>query len=83
MLSLMGSLTTHPNSSKFISMKRPAATLCLTLAVFLGSLGMSASVDFQKGLSAYGKSDYATALREWKPLVAQGDVVEGLLIRKC
>ena len=43
---------------------------------------MSASVDFQKGLSAYGKSDYATTLRELKPLAAQGDFMEILLIRR-
>ena len=28
---------------------------------------------FQKGLDAYNKGDYATALREWKPLAEQGD----------
>jgi len=30
------------------------------------------SADFQKGLDAYNKKDYATALREWKPLAEQG-----------
>jgi hypothetical protein len=29
---------------------------------------MSASADFQKGLTAYRSGDYATALRKWKPL---------------
>ena len=29
--------------------------------------------DFQKGMDAYEKKDYATALREWKPLAEQGD----------
>ena len=34
---------------------------------------MSGSVDFQMGLDAYDRGDYATALREWKPLAGQGD----------
>ena len=41
---------------------------------------MSASVEFQKSLSAYPKGDYATAVREWKPLAAKGNVIENLLI---
>ena len=28
--------------------------------------------DFQKGLDAYQSGDYATALKEWKPLTDQG-----------
>ena len=61
-------------------MKRTLAILCLTLAVFLGSAGMSWSADFQKdyaaagkGLTAYNKGDYATALREFQPLAEQGN----------
>jgi len=53
-------------------MKRLAATLCLTIAVLLGSAGLSQSADFQKGLDAYKSGDYATALREWTPLAEQG-----------
>ena len=49
------------------------ATLCLTLAVLLGSAGISWSADFQKGLAAYDSGDYATALREWTPLAEQGN----------
>ena len=30
------------------------------------------SADFQKGVTAYESGDYATALREWKPLAQQG-----------
>ena len=30
------------------------------------------SDDFQKGLDAYERGDYATALREWQPLAEQG-----------
>ena len=43
------------------------------IAVLLGSVGMSASADFQKGLSAIDKGDYATALREWRPLAEKGN----------
>lgn len=32
------------------------------------------SADFQKGVNAYYKEDYAVALREWKPLAEQGFV---------
>ena len=48
------------------------APLCLTLAVLLGSVGVSWSAEFQKGLTAYDSGDYATALREWTPLAEQG-----------
>ena len=53
-------------------MRKLTATLCLTLAVLLGSAGMSWSADFQKGVTAYKSGDYLTALREWKPLAIQG-----------
>ena len=42
-------------------MRNLTATLCLTIAVLVGSMGMSAS------------GDYATALRELQPLAEQGD----------
>ncbi len=29
--------------------------------------------DFQAGLAAYNQGDYATALKEWRPLAEQGD----------
>ena len=54
-------------------MKTLLTTLYLTLAVLLGSTGMSESADFQKEIDAYNKEGYATALREWTPLVKQGD----------
>jgi len=54
-------------------MKKLIGTLCLTLTILLGSVGMSASADFQKGLTAAQNGDYATALREWKPRAKQGD----------
>ena len=49
------------------------ATICLTIAVFVGSAGVSWSSGFQKGLTAYQNGDYATALREWTPLAKQGN----------
>ena len=54
-------------------MRNLTVILCLTLAVLLGSAGEGWSADFQKGLDAYNKRDYATALREWKPLAEQGN----------
>ena len=55
-------------------MRNLTAILCLTLAVLLGSAGMSWGADLQKGLGldAYERGDYATALREWQPLAEQG-----------
>jgi TPR repeat protein len=56
-------------------MKKLTTTLCLTLTLLLGSVGNSESADFQKGLTAYNSGDYATALREWKPLAKQGNAL--------
>ena len=42
--------------------------LFLTLLV-----GNPASADFQKGFDAYERGDYATALREFRPLAEQGN----------
>ena len=53
-------------------MKHLTITLCLTLAVLLGSVGVSWGADFQKGLAAAQNGDFATALREWTPLAEQG-----------
>ena len=44
-----------------------AAVLLLTLAA--PALGQ----DYEKGVRAFGQRDYATALREWRPLAEQGD----------
>jgi uncharacterized protein len=52
--------------------KHLTAILCLTFAVLLGSAGVSWSADFYKGLDAAKRGDFATALREWKPLAEQG-----------
>ena len=55
-------------------MKRLTATICVTIAVLLGSAGVSWSAEFKKGATTYQSGDYLTALREWKPLAEQGDV---------
>ena len=53
-------------------MRNLTVTLCLTTAVILGSAGERWGASFQKGFTAYKNGDYATALREWKPLAEQG-----------
>jgi len=52
-------------------MRNLTATICLAVAVLIGSAGVSWSQDFQKGLAAAHSGDFATALREWKPLAKQ------------
>ena len=54
-------------------MQKLTTTFCLTIAVLLGSAGVSWSADYQKGLAAYKSGDFATTLREWTPLAEQGD----------
>ena len=43
----------------------------LLFSLFLGASSYSA--DFNKGLTAAQNGDWATALKEWKPLAGQGD----------
>ena len=54
-------------------MRNLTATICLAVAVLLGSAGVSWSQDLGKGYAAYQTGDYATALRELTPLAKQGD----------
>ena len=64
------------------SMRNLTATICLTIAILLGSggighsdilkAGKAAEESFKAGAVAYEKRDYATALREWKQLADQG-----------
>ena len=56
-------------------MRRTLATICLTLTLLFGSAGEVWSADFQKGVAAAQRGDFATALREWKPLAEQGHAV--------
>ena len=54
-------------------MKNLTLTICLTLAGLLGGLGCRGGGDYEKGVAAYNRDDFATALREWTPLAEQGD----------
>ena len=45
---------------------------CLTLIILIGSAGVSKSADFKKGENALKKRDFATAVKEWGPLVDRG-----------
>jgi len=46
-----------------------------SLTVLLGNAGVSLGADYQKGLDAANRGDFATALREWKPLAEQRNAV--------
>ncbi len=47
------------------------AALCA--GVILGLTACTAEVDFNAGVAAYKLGDYATPLREWRPLAEQGN----------
>ena len=64
-------------------MRNLTSTICLTLTILLGSVGMSWSADFQKGLTAAQRGDFATALREWKPLAKHGDARAQSFVGRC
>ncbi len=52
------------------------AGLALIVALCVGfTLGLTAPAwaGFEEGKAAYNRGDYATALREWRPLAKQGD----------
>ena len=51
-------------------MRKLFLILCAALLLYLAKNASSA--DFQRGLDAYYKKDYETALREWEPLVDVG-----------
>jgi TPR repeat protein len=53
-------------------MRNLTTTLCLIIALLVGSAGISWGADFQKGLEAANRGDFATALKEWRPLAEQG-----------
>ena len=46
-----------------------AGLVCLVLVLAAPAAGQ----DYNKGHEAYGRGDYATALREWRPLAEAGD----------
>ena len=47
-------------------------TVFFVLLPFLLGMNVAVGADFQKGADAYNKGDYATALKEWRPLAEQG-----------
>ena len=49
-------------------------SLTILTILFCLTSNVAWSADFQKGLTAAQSGDFATALREWKPLAKQGDV---------
>ena len=54
-------------------MKRLIITLFLTISLALGGFGVSWSGDFEKGVDAQYKGDYATAVKIFKSLAEQGN----------
>ncbi|MEO8341791.1 MAG: tetratricopeptide repeat protein [Nitrospirota bacterium] len=69
---------------------RPLPSIVLRFSIVLVfslvCLAVPAWADFQAGMDANNREDYATALREWRPLAAQGEALAqyhlGLLYRK-
>jgi hypothetical protein len=58
----------------------------ITFVLSIIGLAVPAWADFQAGMDATTRGDYATALREWRPLAEQGDALAqynlGVLYRK-
>jgi TPR repeat protein len=57
------------------SMKNLTATICLTIAVLLGSAGLSWSASIKEGVEALSKGKCSLAQRNLDPLVAQGNPI--------
>ena len=55
-------------------MKNLMPATFLTIAVLMGGAGTSWGADFQKGMVAFNKGDFTTALNELRPLAEQGNV---------
>ena len=54
-------------------MKSIISTLCLIISISCGSFSLCWSDDFQKGMEAYKKGDFANAIKEWILLGEDGD----------
>ena len=54
-------------------MKRILTALVLGISLLFASGGFVYAQDFKKGVEAYGKGDFKTALREFRALAEQGD----------
>jgi uncharacterized protein len=46
--------------------------IVIAIALVAALVGPASAQDWQKGLAAYDRGDYAAALREWRPLAEQG-----------
>ena len=58
-----------------MSADRSSPSLVLVTSALFLSIVISAAptwADFEAGMDAYGRGDYATALREWRPLAERG-----------
>ena len=55
-------------------MNRNILTFLLTIIILLSSSTTSWSNNFQKGVYASQKGEYATAIKAWTPLAEKGDV---------
>ena len=63
--------------------KAKLAGLALIVALCAGfTLGLTvpASAGYDEGVAAYKRGDYATALREWRPLAEQGNAASQALL---
>ena len=54
-------------------MKNTIKAFALGLSLFLATVSVCSAQDFDKGAAAHKQGDYAAALREWRPLAAQGN----------
>ena len=54
-------------------MKRIILTFCLIISIACGSFSVSWSDDFQTGMEAYKRGDFANAIKEWILLGEDGD----------
>ena len=61
-------MTRRAISARIVGMRR-----IIAVAVLMLGLAEPAWAGWDEGLAAYKRGDYATALREWRPLAAQGD----------
>ena len=76
----LGPLPVHSNPSKLTSIRKLTATLCLTIAVLLGSVGLSEGADLEKGItqrnlasSEARKGNYEEALKLLHQASEKGD----------
>jgi len=54
-------------------MRLPRTLTPIVFTLFLLVWPALVQADFQAGVDAYARGDYATVLKEWQPLAEQGD----------